>query len=137
MGWCRMGKEQYQDGHAPVEHVLPSNGGCWFWNGWLTPQSATTFCCPLQVFLPLVARLVNDPSAMCRQMVGACLSTLLRRAPPARRDRLAQFCGQWLGGADARLTRAAAQVRRGTLQARWHCMDALRCTRVLCTAAVP
>ncbi|PRW58885.1 small subunit processome component 20-like protein [Chlorella sorokiniana] len=62
------------------------------------------------VFLPLVARLVNDPSSKCRQMVGACLSTLLRRAPPARRDRLAQFCGQWLGGSDARLTRAAAQA---------------------------
>lgn len=70
---------------------------------------------PPQVFLPLVARLVNDPSSKCRQMVGACLSTLLRRAPPARRDRLAQFCSQWLGGADARLTRAAAQVRGSSM----------------------
>lgn len=62
------------------------------------------------IFLPLVARLVNDPSSKCRTMVGAALSTLLRRAAPPRRDRLAQYCGQWLGGGDARLNRASAQA---------------------------
>lgn len=44
-------------------------------------------------------------------MVGAALAVLLRRAPPPRRDRLAQYCVQWLAGEDARLNRAAAQVR--------------------------
>lgn len=62
------------------------------------------------MFLPLVARLVNDPSAKCRAMVGAALGVLLRRAAPPRRDRLAQYCAQWLGGGDARLNRAAAQA---------------------------
>ncbi|KAL4434124.1 hypothetical protein ABPG75_000565 [Micractinium tetrahymenae] len=62
------------------------------------------------VFLPLVTRLVNDPSSKCRTMVGAALGVLLRRAAPPRRDRLAQFCAQWLGGGDARLNRAAAQA---------------------------
>lgn len=71
------------------------------------PACATT----PQVFLPLVTRLVNDPSSKCRTMVGAALGVLLRRAAPPRRDRLAQFCVQWLGGGDARLNRAAAQVR--------------------------
>jgi U3 small nucleolar RNA-associated protein 20 len=43
-------------------------------------------------------------------MVGAALGVLLRRAAPPRRDRLAQYCAQWLGGGDARLNRAAAQA---------------------------
>ena len=66
----------------------------------------------LQIFLPLVARLVNDPSSKCRAMVGAALAVLLRRASAPRRDRLVQYCQQWLAGGDARLNRAAAQVGR-------------------------
>ncbi|PSC76593.1 small subunit processome component 20-like protein [Micractinium conductrix] len=61
------------------------------------------------IFLPLVARLVNDPSSKCRAMVGAALAVLLRRASAPRRDRLVQYCQQWLAGGDARLNRAAAQ----------------------------
>lgn len=63
-----------------------------------------------QVFLPLVARLVNDPSSKCRTMVGATLRTLLGRLPPPRLDRLVLYCATWLAGADVRLKRAAAQV---------------------------
>ncbi len=64
-----------------------------------------------QVFLPLVARLVNDPSSKCRALVGAALRALLARLPPPRRDRLVLYCAQWLAGGEARLKRAAAQVR--------------------------
>ncbi|KAL4860053.1 Small subunit processome component 20 [Chlorella vulgaris] len=62
------------------------------------------------VFLPLVARLVNDPDSKCRTMVGSALTVLMRRAAAPQRDRLAQYCKQWLGGRDARLNRAAAQA---------------------------
>eukprot|EP00887_Chlorella_sp_A99_P000887 scaffold5.g887.t1 len=62
------------------------------------------------VFLPLVARLVNDPSSKCRATVGAALGLLLRRLGPAPRGRLAGYCLRWLGGRDARLARAAAQA---------------------------
>ncbi|EFN57812.1 hypothetical protein CHLNCDRAFT_51116 [Chlorella variabilis] len=62
------------------------------------------------VFLPLVARLVNDPDSRCRSLVGAALGVVARRAGTPQRDRLAQYCVRWLGGGDARLSRAAAQA---------------------------
>jgi U3 small nucleolar RNA-associated protein 20 len=74
------------------------------------PSPPPLFFAPVQIFLPLVTRLVNDPSSKCRAAVGACAGALLRRAAPARRDRLALYCAQWLRGGDARLARAAAQV---------------------------
>jgi U3 small nucleolar RNA-associated protein 20 len=57
-----------------------------------------------------VARLVNDADAGCRSLVGDALSTLLRRAGPPPRDRLAGYASRWLAGGDARLSRAAAQA---------------------------
>jgi hypothetical protein len=34
----------------------------------------------------------------------------VQRAPPPLLDRFAGYCGQWLGGSNARLRRAAAQT---------------------------
>lgn len=61
-------------------------------------------------FLPLVQRLTGDPSSHCREAVGACLRALMLRSAPEPLDKLAQYCLIWLGGGDARLARAAAQV---------------------------
>ncbi|BDA46528.1 probable small subunit processome component 20 homolog [Coccomyxa sp. Obi] len=61
-------------------------------------------------FVPLVARLVSDPSPKCRALVGRTLKALLLRATPVLRDRFASHCLKWLAGSDARLGRAAAQT---------------------------
>ena len=61
-------------------------------------------------FLPLVQRLNSDPSSQCREAVGTCLRALMLRSAPEPLDKLSQYCLIWLGGGDARLARAAAQV---------------------------
>ena len=61
-------------------------------------------------FLPLVQRLNSDPSGQCREAVGTCLRALMLRSAPEPLDKLSQYCLIWLGGGDARLARAAAQV---------------------------
>ncbi|KAL4521880.1 hypothetical protein Ndes2526B_g01987 [Nannochloris sp. 'desiccata'] len=62
------------------------------------------------IFLPLVTRLVNDPSASCRAAAAACAGQLLNRIPVPRRDHVAAYCTQWLKGNDPRLVRASAQA---------------------------
>lgn len=62
------------------------------------------------IFLPLVTRLVNDPSAQCRAAAAACAGQLLNRIPVPRRDHVAAYCTQWLRGNDPRLVRASAQA---------------------------
>jgi U3 small nucleolar RNA-associated protein 20 len=62
------------------------------------------------IFLPLVTRLVNDPSAQCRAAAAACAGQLLSRIPVPRRDHVAAYCTQWLRGNDPRLVRASAQA---------------------------
>ena len=47
----------------------------------------------------------------CRAAVGRAVAALLERASPERRDRLAQYSIKWMAGEDARLRRAACQVR--------------------------
>lgn len=46
----------------------------------------------------------------CRAAVGRAVASLLERATPERRDRLAQYSITWMAGEDARLRRAACQV---------------------------
>lgn len=146
--WCRSGQRWCARGPAGSRrrclvgrggpHMLPTtavSGPAWI--AARMAAAASSSCCaapqllppptlpPRQVFLPLVTRLVNDPSSKCRAMVGAALGVLLRRAAPPRRDRLAQFCAQWLGGGDARLNRAAAQVRGGACPAGGGCVPAI------------
>jgi hypothetical protein len=66
------------------------------------------------LFLPLVARLVNDVSAKCRQRVGATLKLLLQQAGPQAIDNLAAFCARWLAGDNTQVRRRAGVcVERG------------------------
>jgi len=62
------------------------------------------------LFLPLVTRLVNDDSSTCRSMVGLLLKQLLARAQSKQLDTLLDMILEWLGGGEALLRRAAAQV---------------------------
>ena len=61
------------------------------------------------LFLPLVVRLVNDPSSKCRELCSQCIAQLLSRLLLDRRDLVWKYCIQWLNG-DGRLVRASAQV---------------------------
>lgn len=62
------------------------------------------------LFLPVAARLVNDPVPSCRTLAGTVLRLLLQRCGPAPADALLEFCEKWLAGAQPQLQRAAAQV---------------------------
>jgi len=66
------------------------------------------------VALPLILRLVNDPSSKCRVKVGAALGMLFGRLSVASRDKLVVYCQRWMKGQqdddDGRLKRAAAQA---------------------------
>jgi U3 small nucleolar RNA-associated protein 20 len=70
------------------------------------------------VALPLIIRLVNDPSSKCRVKVGAALGMLFGRLSVASRDKLVAYCQKWMtvnnngqqDDDDGRLKRAAAQA---------------------------
>lgn len=63
------------------------------------------------IFIPVVLRLINDPSPSCRQNSAKVLRFLLKRITRSpNRDRLASHAESWLQGSDCRLVRAAAQV---------------------------
>ncbi|KAL6760906.1 armadillo-type protein [Haematococcus lacustris] len=59
--------------------------------------------------LPLVTRLVNDPSPRCRTLVAGALQAMLTTLPTAQLDTFAGYCRQWLSGSNEQLRRAAAQ----------------------------
>lgn len=64
------------------------------------------------MFFPLVTRLVNDDSNQVRSMIGTILKVLMGRVGPRNVQRFVLFALSWYKGADQRLWRPAAQVRR-------------------------
>eukprot|EP00271_Cylindrocystis_brebissonii_P004463 TRINITY_DN1612_c2_g3_i1.p1 TRINITY_DN1612_c2_g3~~TRINITY_DN1612_c2_g3_i1.p1 ORF type:complete len:2175 (-),score=483.44 TRINITY_DN1612_c2_g3_i1:572-6958(-) len=62
------------------------------------------------LFLPLVARLVSDPSREVRVGVGKTLQTLVRRGGPRAQERMLKFALTWYSGPKQKLWRPAAQV---------------------------
>jgi hypothetical protein len=63
------------------------------------------------IFLPLVARLVNDNANHVRAMVGTVLKVLMSRVGPRALQRMIEFSLTWYKGDNSRLWRPAAQVR--------------------------
>ena len=62
------------------------------------------------LLLPLVARLVGDPSKHVRAAAGGALHDLLRRVSPSVADACIDIAHVWVTGPDGRLRRAAAQL---------------------------
>ena len=62
------------------------------------------------LLLPLVARLVGDPSKQVRAAAGGGLTDLLRRVSPPVADACIDIAHVWMTGSDSRLRRAAAQL---------------------------
>ncbi|KAG0630923.1 hypothetical protein M758_1G214100 [Ceratodon purpureus] len=62
------------------------------------------------IFLPLVARLVNDNDNHVRAMVGTVLKVLMSRVGPRALQRMVEFSLTWYKGDNSRLWRPAAQV---------------------------
>lgn len=63
-----------------------------------------------QLALPLVLRLVNDPSATARAAAAEVVSALFAAITPNRLEQLMAYTLEWLAASDARLRRAACQV---------------------------
>ncbi|KAK4694365.1 U3 small nucleolar RNA-associated protein 20, partial [Lecanoromycetidae sp. Uapishka_2] len=61
-------------------------------------------------FFPLVMRIVNDESSQCREMAGALLKELFKRADAERTRSFLEVLRGWLGQADELLLRVALQV---------------------------
>jgi len=62
------------------------------------------------IFLPLVARIVNDESAACRKMVGVLLKSLVARANRKQADALVDLVLGWTSSGEKLRKRAASQV---------------------------
>lgn len=82
------------------------------------------------LFLPLVARLVNDNANHVRQLVGTVLKVLMSRVSPRALQRMVEFSLTWYKGENSRLWQPAAQVRNSYLQSSL-CFD---CVLVDCFA---
>jgi U3 small nucleolar RNA-associated protein 20 len=67
------------------------------------------------MFLPLVARLANEPSPKARAQVAAALKLLHQQLDGGGNDALAAFCRRWLQGAAAGGARRAAAQALGLL----------------------
>jgi hypothetical protein len=62
------------------------------------------------LFLPLLARLVNDESAACRKMVGLLLGSLVKHTSKAKKDALIDMVCTLCGSGEMLRRRAAAQA---------------------------
>eukprot|EP00897_Mesotaenium_endlicherianum_P002352 jgi/Mesen1/2144/ME000152S01235 len=62
------------------------------------------------MLLPLVTRLVSDPEASVRAMVGTTVKALMARVGARWQERILDFALKWCAGENLRLWRPAAQV---------------------------
>eukprot|EP01025_Chloroclados_australasicus_P059362 TRINITY_DN7503_c0_g1_i1.p1 TRINITY_DN7503_c0_g1~~TRINITY_DN7503_c0_g1_i1.p1 ORF type:complete len:574 (+),score=16.90 TRINITY_DN7503_c0_g1_i1:150-1871(+) len=61
------------------------------------------------LFLPLAARLVNDPCPLCREQSSKVISCLFQTISPQRREALVEFVLVWLRQQDERMRKIALQ----------------------------